>query len=222
MLRTPDPVGAMRLINNLNLATTVFPVEDGGTWGAKDGYVKGEEVLGKAHEFLCECKVRKPFWCEGGRGEEGEEGGVVGGWDTYDQRVLVEDDDTRRLLWYAAYLMPMGRIFKSKGGTRRQGGTRRVTLAEETMVNALKRPKRDAKDVRVIQETADLFNRVLEEGGDISSQAILFGDVGVECEENGVPVGGTVEGIMQGARKGEEEEDPLWSHAMEVSGKVIV
>ena len=70
MLRTPDPVGAMRLINNLNLAPTVFPVSAGEVWGAKDGYKKGEEILTKAHEFLCDCKVQMPFWCKGGGEEE--------------------------------------------------------------------------------------------------------------------------------------------------------
>jgi hypothetical protein len=121
----------------------------------------------------------------------------------------IQDDDIRRLLWYAAYLTPMGRIFTTKG-------KRSTTLAEETMLDALKRPKREVRDVAVIQECSDAFNRCIEEGGDISSSAILYGEVEINTDENGMATGGMIGQVKVPIEPlgPSSSGDPIWSHAM--------
>ena len=72
MLRSPDPVGAMRLLSNLNLVDTVFPVAT--CFSSMQGAPNFEReavrpifdrclnLLSTTHDHLFDCKVSPPCW----------------------------------------------------------------------------------------------------------------------------------------------------------------
>ena len=105
MLRSQDPVGAMRLLINLNLAGTVFSIKDfedseGDEEVANLVFTRGLNLLSTTHDHLVDCKVNVPVWCEKKRVTASANYGV-------NEVVLIEDDELRLKLWYASFLKPL-------------------------------------------------------------------------------------------------------------------
>eukprot|EP00980_Cylindrotheca_fusiformis_P005035 scaffold1062_cov130-Cylindrotheca_fusiformis.AAC.41 len=211
MLRSPDPVGAMRLLINLNLACTVFPVEsccnnvdlDRGVFN------KGLELLSITHEHLTDCRLFPPMWCLSKR--------------TYTthgttELTLREDEEARRLLWYASFLKPLhdeakglSKVKKSK----RDGKKANRSAISRLLVDELKRPNRDAESIEKIIRGANKFTQLINTGSDLSAISVLLSDIRVdECLDS--PDGSKFKCTMNGKTvDSATEEDPMWKHAMD-------
>ena len=219
MLRSQDPVGAMRLLINLNLAGTVFSMdvfENGAnsTEVANIVFSRGLKLLSVTHDHLVDCKVNVPIWCEKKRVTASSNYGV-------NEVVLMEDEELRRKLWYASFLKPlrdesqmMLQHDKEKIG-RRQGKKANRSVIMKLMVDELKRPVRDAETVETIMKGADDFTNLLHSGCDLSSTACLLGNVRVI--NSGFGGDDTTITCIMGDRvvDCESEDDPLWEGAME-------
>jgi len=219
MLRSQDPVGAMRLLINLKLVGTVFPVDGTGEnvqeedskriWGT------GLDLLSTTHNHLCDCKANMPFWCDTKRTSPST---------TYygvNEIVLIEDDEARRRLWYAAFLKPlkdhvrdMNKPDKAKVG-RRQGKKAKRSVIMKLMVDELKRPLRDADAVEVIMKAADDFTNLLEAGCDLSATACLLGGIRVVYHGDDDAAGAITCHMGRRVVTSDTEDDPLWLNAME-------
>lgn len=232
MLRSPDPVGAMRLLINLNLATTVFPIENYLTAGtasntANDILQKGLNLLGTTHDYLCDCRDSPPIWCEKKRSP------TIHG---LREVMLVNDEEARRLLWYASFLKPLWDYSKAMATpacgeqsppSRRQGKKANRSVICSLLIDDLKRPICDAEMVRKIMTAADDFTNLLKSGCDLAALSVLIHDIRVTFEPNSELVDtkeaegeGDVDGQLQCYMQGRlvdsiAEEDQLWQHAME-------
>lgn len=213
MLRSPDPVGAMRLLINLNLVDTVFPLQqclpnheiETGTI-----FAKGLELLSTTHDHLSDCKIKPPLWCEKKRCADSLTNGV-------EELSLLEDEEARRLLWYASFLKPFmdysrSVIYDSKK-SRRQGKKANRSVICSLLVDELKRPIRDAEAVGRIMQAADDFTNLINSGCDLSAMSVLLGEIRVKydreeerfrCSMNSREV------------SSDTEDDPVWEHAMEL------
>jgi len=225
MLRSQDPVGAMRLLVNLKLVGTVFPsvVTVGATEEDSDEkkkkvegiFTEGLDLLSTTHNHLCECKAHTPFWCQSKRSAPAAK------YFGIDEVALIEDDESRRRLWYAAFLKPLSdhvqglKKSEKQMVSRRQGKKANRSTIMKLMVDELKRPLRDAEAIEMIIKTADDFTNMLRAGCDLSATACILGEVQViyhgDSEEDGMitchMAGKTVDS--------DTEDDPLWLHAME-------
>jgi len=223
MLRSQDPVGAMRLLINLKLVGTVFPLvvkvgmasDDDKEESVNGIFEEGLDLLSTTHNHLCECKARTPFWCQAKRSAPAAK------YFGIDEVSLIEDDEARRRLWYASFLKPladhiqgMEKVEKEKVSCRQGKKATRSTIMK-LMVDELKRPLRDAEAIEMIIKAADDFTNLIRAGCDISATACILGEVRViyhgESEEDGMIT-------CHMARKqvdSDTEDDPLWLHAME-------
>merc|ERR1711884_163842 len=114
MLRSPDPVGAMRLLINLKLAKTVFPIGkfvSGGEHKKKNLFEQGLDLLSTNYDQLEDSKVYPPVWCDSS---------CHGSYTTHgiDDIYLFEDDDALRYMWYASFLKPFYDHALSAGATQ--------------------------------------------------------------------------------------------------------
>jgi tRNA nucleotidyltransferase/poly(A) polymerase len=211
MLRSPDPVGAMRLLINLKLASTVFPVDQylqgEGAVSSEKVFDQGIELMRTAHDHLADCKFQPPLWCV-------NKHPIFGA----DEMRLTEDSEARRLLWYASFLKPLYDSFKlqsQKKCSKRQGKKENRSALLRLLVDDLKRPIRDAEAIERILKAADGFTQLLNSGCDISAMMVLLSDVRV----SDVPVNGAAHRLvcsMNGRMiNSETEDDPVWEHAME-------
>jgi tRNA nucleotidyltransferase/poly(A) polymerase len=216
MLRSPDPVGAMRLLINLRLVDTVFPIQQYVATGAGTAlfFDKGVELLAVAHDHLADCRWSPPLWCKNSRASYG----------AVESR-LMNDEESRRLLWYAAFLKPLHdhsqTIPHHIAGSKKCKKHNRSVVCK-LLVDELKRPTRDAGAVERILQAANDFTQLVNAGCDISATMILLSDIRVTY----VPVSddtaskdapkGTMLCTMAGRLvNSATEEDPLWQHAME-------
>jgi tRNA nucleotidyltransferase/poly(A) polymerase len=210
MLRSPDPVGAMRLLINLNLVWTVFPV--GCCFKAEvvddEIFKSGLELLTETHEHLGDCKIDPPKWCQS-----------KGTYTTHGTKELTlkEDEEARRFLWYASFLKPLydhaKQVCESQK-SRRQGRKGNRSTICKLLVDELKRPSREADSVEKIMKGANDFTWLMNSGCDISAVSILLSDVQVE-DDNGTD-GSRFKCSMNGKRIfSATEDDPVWQHAME-------
>ena len=215
MLRSPDPVGAMRLLTNLNLVETVFAIENvlpNGNSAERSIFKKGLDLLSTTHDHLCDCRVDPPIWCES-KGALTTHGFID---DT-----LLNNEEARRLLWYSAFLKPLmdySKQFDENMSSPNRGKKANRSVVSKLLVEELKRPTRDAESVVKIMKAADDFTQLLNSGCDLSAQSILLSGIevfqGPEAEQ-------FIERTqlickMQGKNiSGESEDDPLWEHAME-------
>jgi len=212
MLRSQDPVGAMRLILNLNLTSVVFPVSslenDGQLF--QSIFEDGLHLLTTTHDHLCDCKISTPVWCEKTRVSKSSTNGV-------DDLVLIQDDESRRMLWFAALLKPLRDHYKNLGqaetveaGTR-QGKKSSRSVIMKILVDELKRPLRDAKAVELVMKAADDLTGLLNAGCALSATSCLLNDVRIESHDDK-----TVTCYMGGRQiDSDMEDDPEWSQAME-------
>jgi len=215
MLRSQDPVGAMRLLINLKLVGTVFPVDDGGMGVSEKAFGDGRDLLSTTHDHLCECKAQKPFWCET------ERAAPAARYYGVDEVVLIDDDEARRRLWYAAFLKPlrdnvhgMERKDQAKVG-RTQGKKAKRSAIMKLMVDELKRPLRDADAVEVIMKAADDFTNLLDAGCDLSATICILGEVQVIYHGEDADTGSITCHMGKQIVNSDTEDDPLWLNAME-------
>ena len=222
MLRSPDPVGAMRLLINLKLVSTVFPVStvlavvDNNGETAEAVFGKGLSLLSTSHDHLVDCRLSPPLWCQKSRTAYG----------TKEVR-LSDDDQARRFLWYASFLKPLWDDCKHHrpkqqvptASNRASGKKGNRSVLTRLLVDELKRPTRDAESIERIVKAADDFTQLLDAGCDISATMILLGEVRVTAQEVGDGGKDAQQPLMcfMSGRKVESatEEDPVWEHAME-------
>ncbi len=198
MLRGRDPVGAVGLLVGLGLAETVFPhpSEDAPSPSSSTSppgdahYREGLALLRETHDRLCDNSANPPHWCDATRALEA---GAVNGVGEDETLVLTDDEDARRLLWYAAFLKPL-RDGASAAADRRadrnddrdheaeDGGARKATrkrkanrsVVLELLVDGLRRPIREAEAVERIMAAADGFTRLVSIGVDVSALTVLL------------------------------------------------
>ena len=242
MLRSPDPVGAIRLLINLKQAHCVFPVakyykeiivqqlqrKDVPTeqmdraiaHAMGNVFRSGLLLLSTAHDHLADCLWSPPVWCINQKRI----------YDATEIR-LVDDEDGRRLLWYASFLKPMydefKRISQNADGTvatatqaSRRSSSKHRSIVMKVLVDELKRPIRDAESIERIIKTADEFTQLMESGMDVSATMILLSDVSVSYtlgnDDATCGTGGQLICSMNGRRVDSNiEDDPVWMHAME-------
>mmetsp|Transcript_5862 Transcript_5862/g.12017 ORF Transcript_5862/g.12017 Transcript_5862/m.12017 type:complete len:884 (+) Transcript_5862:335-2986(+) len=223
MLKSRDPVGAMRLLINLGLIDTVFLIpEDEAKGGVSfEGvYEKGLNLLATAHDHLCDCKANPPMWCESKRALES---GAVNGVGKDQTRVLMEDEDARRLLWYAAFLKPIrdrtisiDEDFEVETKKKPRKAKRSIIL--KLLVDELKRPLRDAEAVDKIMRAADGFTKLVSSGSDVSALSVLLSGAHV-VHGSKAPEGVKGSNIMctmdHRIVDPDTEDDPVWKHCME-------
>jgi tRNA nucleotidyltransferase/poly(A) polymerase len=213
MLRSRDPVGAMRLLINLHLVRTVFPLESCFTEAMVDDAVfhKGLELLSTSHEHLSDCRVFPPTWCQ-----------PKGTYTTHgvNELTLSEDENARRFLWYASFLKPLyddaNKMCDSKKSRRQEGRKATKSTICKLLVDELKRPTREAEAVEKIMQGANDFTRLMTSGCDISAVSVLLGDIRVEDDTDSQD-GSKLKCSMGGRTVfSATEDDPLWLHAMEL------
>lgn len=217
MLRSPDPVGAMRLLINLRLIDTVFPIEHylapDKTTSTATLFDKGLELLSTSHDHLADCRWSPPLWCKNSRAAFGAV-----------EHRLLQDEEARRLLWYAAFLKPIHdrTLVRQASNPKLTGRKANRSAVAKLLVDKLKRPTRDAEAVeRIIKASTD-FTQLVNAGCDISATMILLSDVRItyvaSCDEFDKSEGltGSLIGTMNGRLVDSAvEEDPVWQHAME-------
>jgi tRNA nucleotidyltransferase/poly(A) polymerase len=214
MLRSPDPVGAMRLLINLNLVETVFPFKKiipeqyGGDMSI---YTKGLSLLSSTFDYLCDNKRNPPVWCEQQK---------VLTTHGFSESTLLNNEEARRLLWYSAFLKPLhdfsNIISDIKPHPQKIKKLNRSVISK-LLVDHLKRPTRDATDVEKILRSAEDFSRLMESGLDISAESILLSGIVIKHEPNKGHESSESLYCKMGKRKinSETEDDPIWLHAME-------
>mmetsp|Transcript_21850 Transcript_21850/g.54134 ORF Transcript_21850/g.54134 Transcript_21850/m.54134 type:complete len:867 (+) Transcript_21850:230-2830(+) len=215
MLRSPDPVGAMRLLMNLKLAKTVFPIQkfvekcDGDNL---ELFEQGLDLLSTNYDQVEDSKIYPPVWCDKAhRGSYTTHG--------FDDVRLVEDDDTLRCMWYASFLKPFYDCSLRAGASEtKKKKTRKAnrSVVCKLLVDELKRPSREAEAVEKIMKGANDFKGLMDSGCDFSAVSILLSGIRVydgKVKEDG-------ESKMSCTMNGQQvitatENDPVWQHAME-------
>jgi len=218
MFRSPDPVGAMRLLNTLNLTDTVFPLSQVlplQEWETKSLFTDGLNLLSATFEHMCDSKVTPPVWCE--KRQATTTHGYV-------DRMLLDNDEARRLLWYAAYFKPLWDAANLSEDTRKspyKTKKKNRSVVTKVLVDYLKRPAHDAERVETIIRAANDFTTMIRNGFDVSATSILLGDIEVHPDQNGDGLHCSMSGHEIDS---EVEDDPLWKHAMEfrfLTSKVV-
>ena len=256
MLRSPDPVGAIRLLINLKLVECVFPVEShfrelvqqqlekSGAFVAsipqdktqqavshlvQSVFDRGVYLLTTAHDHLADCRWSPPVWCL----KNPHQPSTLGYGAT--EMRLVDDEEARRLLWYAAFLKPLYDDFKiqqtqAQAIPKRQSGAKKANrcIVSKMLVDELKRPGRDADAVQRIMRGADDFTNLIKSGSAVSATVILLSSVQVAhttlgssddlCDVESQQDCNLQHQVcfMNGRRvDSTTEDDPVWLHAME-------
>lgn len=214
MLRSPDPVGAMRLLINLHLVETVFPTGQvlpeefpGGIFT----FTNGLNLLSTTFDYLCDCKQKPPMWCESKQ---------VLTTHGFSESTLLQDEEARRLLWYASYFKPLSdyaSLLPETKSSPRNGKKANRSVIAKLLVDHLKRPTRDADNIEKILRAADDFTSLIEAGFDLSAESVLLSGIRVKHEENNNGDGSESLSCRMGGKPvdSEREDDPIWQGAME-------
>jgi len=199
MLRSRDPVGAMRLLVNLNLVGTVFSVDH------PEVFKKGLAVLSTTHDHLQELLTntnRLPLWLENRNDDN-----------------LSENDGCRKLLWFASFLKPLWDDMNGpKNVSKRAGKRARYSIILSVMVDELKLPTRDAEAVeRIIKASTD-FTTILNTVGMSACTEILLNEVKVTVDKDSYSKTkrcsmSTGKGVVN--INSELEKSPCWLKSME-------
>lgn len=214
MLRSPDPVGAMRLLINLNLIETVFPIREVLPDNYPGGifiFTNGLNLLSTTFDYLCDNKSKPPLWCEV------KEDSTTHG---FCESTLLQDEEARRLLWYAAFLKPLHdyAILLPETKPNPQNGKKanRPAIAK-LLVDHLKQPTRDADNVEKIAKAADDFTMLMQSGFALSAESVVLSGIRVKHETSSNGDGFESLCCRMGNKliDSETEDDPLWLHAME-------
>uniref|UniRef100_A0A7S2R939 Poly A polymerase head domain-containing protein n=1 Tax=Eucampia antarctica TaxID=49252 RepID=A0A7S2R939_9STRA len=208
MFRSQDPVGAMRLLINLELDHTVFPIPVAYAQDISTIFENGLYLLSTTHDHLCDCKTNTPVWCESKRAAKAAMNGV-------NENLLINDEEARRKLWYASFLKPFLHYAQNPytlpSSGRSQGKKANRSAIMKLMVDDLKRPLRDADAVERIMKAADEITLLIDSGCDLSATTVLLSEIRVEHHEDGFITCHMESRDIQA----ETEEDPIWLHAME-------
>ncbi|KAL3945329.1 MAG: hypothetical protein SGBAC_000605 [Bacillariaceae sp.] len=212
MFRSPDPVGAMRLLINLNLVRTVYPAENcsDGIKITNDLFDQGLILLSITHEHLDDCKHFPPIWCQSKKSYTTH--GVT-------ELTLREDVDARRLLWYAAFLKPLddaARKISEVEVSKRQGKRANRSAISKLLVDELKRPARDSDAIEKIIKGANDFSKLMNAGVDLSAVSVLLCDIRIEDADETETRDSKFKCFMRGKTVlSATEDDPIWQHAMD-------
>jgi hypothetical protein len=213
----------MRLLVNLRLAETVFPISKylGEPTASGGVLLKCLDILSISHDHLADCRLSPPLWCL-------NKNPIYNGGGPNMMR-LVDDDEGRRLLWYASFLKPLWDEWKRQDilctTSKRSCKKANRSIISKLLVDDLKRPTRDAEAVEKIIKASNEFTQLVNSGCDISATMILLSDVRITAaaqisedpdeEENEKPL----EVLCSMGNRivdSTNEEDPLWTHAMEL------
>ena len=139
-------------------------------------------------------------------------------------RVLMEDEDARRLLWYAAFLKPLRDRTILDDEDAEQEDRKKPRKAKRSAIISLlvdenKRPIRDADAVDKIMRAADGFSKLVSQGSDVSALSVLLSDAHVIHARGEFPEGDSDSRIVcsmnNRAVDPNTEKDPVWQHCME-------
>lgn len=214
MLRSPDPVGAMRLLINLNLVETVFPIREvlpeefpGGIFI----FTNGLNLLSTTFDYLCDNKRKPPLWCE--IKQQSTTHGFC-------ESTLLQDEEARRLLWYAAFLKPLhdySILLPERKPSPQNGKKANRSIISKLLVDHLKRPSRDADNIEKITRAADDFTKLMGAGFDLSAESVLLSGIRVHHDVGSIGDDSDTLCCRMGNKlvDSETEDDPLWLHAME-------
>jgi hypothetical protein len=161
---------------------------------------------------LCDCKANPPLWCEAKRALAA---GAVNGVGKEETRVLMEDEDARRLLWYAAFLKPLRDRTLETDEDKELEDRKKPRKAKRSAIISLlvddnKRPARDADAVDKIMRAADGFTNLVSSGSDFSALSVLLSEIHViHCDSE------IVCSMNNRAVDPNTEDDPIWKHCME-------
>jgi tRNA nucleotidyltransferase/poly(A) polymerase len=216
MLRSPDPVGAMRLLITLNLARTVFPIENlcKGMNASEtiELLEKGLRLLCTNHEHLEECNLYPPVWCN-----KHEKGSYTTHGVT--DLTLSEDDEARRFLWYASFLKPFydyATQISDEEKIERQGRKANRSVISKLLVDELKRPTKEVEAIEKIMKGSKEFRKLMDMGGDVTAESILLSSIQVKDDTNSTSSCASCKCFMNGEQiHSATENDPVWEHAME-------
>eukprot|EP00584_Thalassiosira_punctigera_P000529 CAMPEP_0172527070 /NCGR_PEP_ID=MMETSP1067-20121228/1847_1 /TAXON_ID=265564 ORGANISM="Thalassiosira punctigera, Strain Tpunct2005C2" /NCGR_SAMPLE_ID=MMETSP1067 /ASSEMBLY_ACC=CAM_ASM_000444 /LENGTH=706 /DNA_ID=CAMNT_0013310735 /DNA_START=177 /DNA_END=2297 /DNA_ORIENTATION=+ len=220
MLKSRDPVRALRLLVNLGLIDTVFPKPNRNeeeSHRLRGTYHEGLALLGTTHDHLCDCMANRPRWCEAKRALEA---GALHGLGRDETLPLMEDEEARRLLWYAAFLKPLrDRSDDSVSGQeeevrKKPRKAKKKSTVTKLLVDELKRPTREAESIEAIMKAADEFTALVFTGGSESALAILLSGA---CVINSArsKKQQTICTIENRDVDPDTERDPVWEHCME-------
>ena len=244
MLQSRDPARALELLINLGLINTVFPkptksrskkkseVDDEGEEYYKGVYREGFTLLSTTHDHLVDCMTNRPGWCEAKRALDA---GAVNGLGKSETLPLMEDEEARRLLWYAAFLKPLrdrAIANNNEGGEDNDDNDRKKPRKAKQrsailtlLVDELKRPTKEAQSIESIMKAADEFTDLVSMGGSESALAILLSGARVvvtKKQQLGLDAGEDrsmerrIECSMDNHRiNPNTENDPVWVASME-------
>jgi tRNA nucleotidyltransferase/poly(A) polymerase len=233
MLRSPDPVGAMRLLIKLNLSQTVFPFEkllmkemdssvmNKDTIPSDELFQRCLDLLSTTYGHLEDCKIFPPVWCQSKDDDDSTSIVLYG-------LTLNDDDEARRYLWYASFLKPLHNfVLKIPNGKRskREGKKANRSVICKLLVDELKRPTREAETVEKIIKGAEEFKRLMNGGCDLSAVSVLLSDIQVKEVKSIQSEDSTDDDSDEPKKKficmmnGKPvycatETDPVWQHAM--------
>ena len=203
-------------------------------------------MLSTTHDHLCDCKKDPPVWCQPKRTQKYVPRTIIqeANIHTAAELMLIDDEESRRLLWYASFLKPLRDLHQQSKAkhqqsedapivlTRRQGKKAHQSVVMKVMIDDLKRSVRDAEEVEKIQKGAEDFSKLIIEGGAISASTVLLNGIKVHYRDRSDESaatenkyhGTTTDSILctMTGDTGEEkiidpvsEQDSRWLHAME-------
>lgn len=178
MLRSSRPVRAAKLLYDLNLMESIFPLQAIKGDIDADYYKRGVQLLSTTHSYLS-CNVKNPpGWCKS----------KSYSMNRNDDTALINDEETRRLLWYACLFHPYmvgHRMFATDSESlddgkqqkkRRKGKKSTQSPIYSLLSDELMRPLRDAQSIETIQQCARMFSDlVMNEGGWDSVSVLVSG-----------------------------------------------
>jgi len=186
MLRSPDPVGAIRLLVNLDLISTVVPTNATNLNPQQQlhlngCYGQGLALLSTTHDYLCQCSVTPPHWCQ--KKQVTESSTLYGVTDG----TLMEDEEARRMLWYASFLKPLQNYYdalysrKEKKTVRPHGKKSHRSIIMHIVIDHLKRSAREAENIQKIIQASNEFSECLSNPLDNSmSMAVLLHGIKIQ------------------------------------------
>ena len=185
MLRSPDPVGALRLLVNLELADTVFSIPEK---QESKVFYQGLNLISITHDYLCDCKLSPPIWCQ-----------MKSKLLHVNDVMLMDDEEARRLLWYSAFLKPLRDYYTTTTETattntqtesnRKMGKKKRQSVIMKLMLDQLKRPSRDAEAIEQIMKAADGFTKLINHQTTDIAKSILLNGLCVKSKDNKIICG---------------------------------